>query len=353
MLAPMEEKHKRRKRYKGTHPRRFAEKYKELEPEKYPETVAHVRASGRTPAGTHVPVLLNEVLRALDPQPGETVLDCTLGYGGHTEAMSRQAQVRAFATDIDADELRRTVARLAKLGMDVSAHHTNFAGIGNVLTDHGLGGVDCVLADLGLSSMQLDDPKRGFGFKNDGPLDMRMDPARGIPASLLIAQTDEEKLAKILHDFGDEQLAERIAAALKRDLPKTTFELSTVVLRAYGFADGSYRKRGARDQHPAARVFQALRVAVNRENENLDQLLRTLPYILNPGGRAAVITFHSGEERRVRESFKAGLDAGLYADADLEGVAPSRDEVYANPRARSARLFTAKAPGPRAGDGEE
>jgi 16S rRNA (cytosine1402-N4)-methyltransferase len=350
----MEEKPKRRKRYAGTHPRRFEEKYKELDPGKYPETAGHVRASGRTPAGTHVPILVNEVLRALAPQPGDVVFDCTLGYGGHTEALAGAADdLRLIATDIDADELRRTVERLDKLGIDVSAHHTNFAGIGNVLADHGLTGVDCLLADLGISSMQLDNPGRGFGFKHDGPLDMRMDPNRGIPASLLIAQTDEEKLAKILHDFGDEQLAERIAAALKRSLPTTTHELSSIVLHAYGFVDGSYRKRGARDQHPAARVFQALRVAVNREMENLDHLLRTLPYLLNPGGRAAIITFHSGEERRVREAFKAGVDQGHYASADIEGVRPSKDEIYGNPRARSARLFTATGQSARADGGEE
>jgi 16S rRNA (cytosine1402-N4)-methyltransferase len=153
---------------------------------------------------------------------------------------------------------------------------------------------------------------------------------------------DEAALAKVLHEFGDEQLAERIAAALKREPPTTTRELSATVLRAYGYVDGSYRKRGARDQHPAARVFQALRVAVNHEMETLEQLLRTLPYVLNPGGRAAILTFHSGEERRVRDAFKAALDAGQFSSADLEGVKPARDEIYANPRARSARLFVAR-----------
>jgi 16S rRNA (cytosine1402-N4)-methyltransferase len=174
----VDEKPKRRKRYSGTHPKRFDEKYKELNPEKYAETVAHVRASGRTPAGTHVPIMVAEVLAALDPKAGEVVFDCTLGYGGHTEALARSG-ARMIATDVDATELARTVERLRKRGVEVSAHHTNFAGVGNVLAEHGLAGVDCILADLGVSSMQLDDPVRGFGFKHDGPLDMRMDTARG------------------------------------------------------------------------------------------------------------------------------------------------------------------------------
>jgi 16S rRNA (cytosine1402-N4)-methyltransferase len=335
------EKPKRRKRYAGTHPRRFEEKYKELNPEKYPETAVHVRASGRTPAGTHVPILLDEVLHALAPRSADVVFDCTLGYGGHTQALAASG-ARMIATDVDAAELERTVNRLASAGVAVSAHHTNFAGIAKVLAAENITGVDCLLADLGLSSMQLDNPERGFGFKVDGPLDMRMDPARGVPAAQLILDTDEEALAAILHEFGDEQLAERIASELKRKPPTTTHELSAIVLRAYGYKDGSYSKRGARDQHPAARVFQALRVAVNRETENLEHLLRTLPYVLNPGGRAAIITFHSGEERRVRESFRAGLAAGHYSIANTDGVRPSKQEVFDNPRSRSARLFVAR-----------
>lgn len=335
----MEPRPPRRKRYAGTHPRRFEEKYKELAAE--PSTLEHVRASGRTPAGTHVPVMLSEVLAALAPVAGDVLLDCTLGYGGHTRALAAVPGLRLIATDLDGQELARTTARLAGEGISVSAHHTNFAGIGNVLAAEGLAGVDCLLADLGLSSMQLDRPERGFGFKVAGPLDMRMDTTRGITAARLIADTDEEALAALLGELGDEPRADEIAAAMKRELPQNTRDLKRLVLRAHGFDPSRYRKRGARDQHPAARVFQALRMAVNRETANLEHLLRTLPYVLNPGGRAAIITFHSGEERRVREGLTQAAQQGLFAAVDADGQRPTREEIHANPRARSARLFTA------------
>lgn len=329
----------RRKRYRGTHPRKFDERYKELDPSKYPDEVAKVRAGGRTPAGTHVPVMLAEVLAALAPRPGEVALDCTLGYGGHAKALAL-AGARVIATDLDAAELSRTTARLADAGIRISAHHTNFAGIGNVLAAEGLTGVDCLLADFGLSSMQLDDPARGFGFKHDAPLDMRMDASRGITAAQLIADSGEEMLVEILNEFGDEPMSEAIAAALKNETPQTTHALARIVLQAHGLT--KFKKRSARDQHPAARVFQALRIAVNRETANLEHLLRTLPYLLNPSGRAALITFHSGEKQRVRDALQAGLKQGLYAEADLEGKRPTGAEVYENPRARSATLFTAR-----------
>ncbi|MCB9894346.1 MAG: 16S rRNA (cytosine(1402)-N(4))-methyltransferase RsmH [Planctomycetes bacterium] len=328
----------RRKRYQGTHPKRFEEKYKELAPDKYPDEVAKVRAAGRTPAGTHVPVMLREVLAALKPQPGEVVLDCTLGYGGHTAALAKTG-ARVIATDLDAAELARTTERLKSAGLSVSTHHTNFAGIGNVLAAEGLAGVDCLLADLGISSMQLDDPQRGFGFKRDAPLDMRMDATRGITAAQLIAETDEEALAGLLRELGDEPRAEAIAAAIKQGCPTRTGELVNIVLRAYGLK--SYKKRSARDQHPAARVFQALRMAVNRETANLDHLLRTLPYLLNAGGRVAFITFHSGEEKRVHDALLEGFKQGLYTAIEIDGVRPSSDEIYNNPRARSAKLLIA------------
>ncbi len=349
----MTEKPPRRKRYKGTHPRRFSEKYKELAPDKFPEEAAKVRAAGRTPAGTHVPVMLAEVLEALDPKPGEVVLDCTLGYGGHTAALwervrgsdplsvpERGSDPFFIGIDLDERQLPRTTTRLTQAGVRIRAHHTNFAGIGNVLAAEGLTGVDCLLADLGLSSMQLDDPARGFGFKHDGPLDMRMDASRGVTAAQLIADTDEEALAELLRDYADETRAEQIAAALKRELPKRTKELELCVLQVHGLT--RFKKRGARDRHPAAAVFQALRMAVNREPANLEHLLRSLPWLLNSGGRAAVITFHSGEERRVREAFNAGVQQGLFSSAETAGIRPSREEVHANPRARSARLFTAR-----------
>ncbi len=334
------EKPQRRKRYPGTHPRRFDEKYKELDPSRFPTEAEKVRAQGRTPAGTHVPVMLREVLAALHPAPGEVALDCTLGHGGHAEAMAR-AGARVIGIDLDAEEMSRTQSRLAGLGLAIEAHHTNFAGIAKVMAAAGLDGVHCLLADLGLSSMQLDHPQRGFGFKHDGPLDMRMDRTRGRTAAELIAQTSALELAEILRDYGDARDADTLAEALKTAAPQTTGELASVVLHHEGIDASRYRKRNARDRHPAAAVFQALRMAVNREPANLEHLLRLLPQVLKPGGRAAIITFHSGEERKVRESLTSGLKAGVYAQAELTGKAPTSAEVYNNPRARSARLFWA------------
>jgi 16S rRNA (cytosine1402-N4)-methyltransferase len=333
----------RRKRYAGTHPRKFHERYKELAPAKYPGQADKVRGQGRTPAGTHVPVMPREVMAALNPQPGQSMLDCTLGHGGHAELLARAAGPggRVIGIDLDAAELERSVQRLRGLGLSLSAHHTNFAGMGNVLAAENLTGVDCLLADLGVSSMQLDRPERGFGFKYDGPLDMRMDAGRGKPAAELLRDTDAEALTGWLRDFGDEIDAKVIAEAIKHSPPKTTFALVELVLRAKGIAPGKLRRRNARDKHPAAQVFQALRMAVNREAENLEHLLRLLPYVVNPGGRFALITFHSGEQRRVQNALRKWRADGVFNAASIEPQAPTREEIYNNPRARSARLFTA------------
>lgn len=327
----------RRKRYAGTHPRRFEERYKELEAARFPEQAAKIRAQGRTPAGTHVPVMMAEVLKALEPRDWQTFLDCTLGYGGHTQAIAPLV-ARTIALDMDAEEQARTVARLGKLGIAISAHHANFAGIAKVLKAEDLTGVDLLLADLGVSSMQLDRPERGFSFKHSGPLDMRMDRSKGKTAAELLRGTSEADLAEILRELGDEPQAEKIAAAINAAPPQTGLELTTLVLRTKGMAP-RHRQKSPSDTHPAARVFQALRMAVNRETENLEALLRNLPYVLNEGGRAAIITFHSGEERRVRDALIAGIAAGLYEQSDTQGAAPTREEVFSNPRARSARLF--------------
>ncbi|MCC6464843.1 MAG: 16S rRNA (cytosine(1402)-N(4))-methyltransferase RsmH [Planctomycetes bacterium] len=351
MEQPQPGKHKRRKRYAGTHPRTFEERYKEHDPTRFPEITAHVRAQGRTPAGSHVPILLQEVLTALTPQPGETVLDCTLGYGGHAAALARTGAT-VIAVDLDGEELARTRERLAQQGLKISAHQGNFAGIGAILQTEGLQGVDCLLADLGVSSMQLDKPERGFGFKGAGPLDMRMDRTRGRTAADLVAQASVEELEQILHENGDVQRAAELAAALKARPPRTTRDLADTALRAAGINPVTFRRRGAGDKHPAAPVFQALRMAVNREPANLEQLLRSLPWVLNPGGRAALITFHSGEERRVRDALAAGLAEGLFDQADVNGIRPTAQEVRDNPRARSARLFVARRAGNSNGPGE-
>ncbi len=343
----------RRKRYAGAYPRRFEDRYKELDPARHPGEAAKVRGHGRTPAGTHVPVMLAEVLEALEPRPGDVYLDCTLGWGGHAEAIGRIVGPagRTIGIDLDAEEQARTVQRLAGRGVEVHAHHANFAGLAAVLAAEGVSGADVVLADLGVSSMQLDRPDRGFSFKHDGPLDMRMDRSRGATAAELLARSSAETLEELLCQAGDEPDAARVATAIRAAFdgptpPRTSLDLARVVLAAKGLA--RYRQASPGDTHPAARVFQAVRMAVNREAANLEHLSRILPSVLVPGGRAAILTFHGGEERLVRDALRSGLEAGVWAQADRTGVKASAAEVAGNPRARSARLFAMRRvrPGP-------
>lgn len=342
----------RRRRYRGTHPRTFAEKYKELDPDRFPEEADRVRSRGQTPAGTHVPVLLAEVLEVLAPRPGQVYLDCTLGYGGHAEAVARRILPDGIALgmDIDPETLARTSERLAVHGVAIRTHRGNFAGVGKVLSAEGLDGVDLLLADLGVSSMQLDDPERGFSLKDDGRLDLRLDRSRGVPAAAWLLDQEEEALAAALARWGDEPDARRIAAAIRArtlqcEEPLRTRELARIVLAAKGISR-RYRQSSAFEAHPAARTFQALRIALNREEENLAQLLRLLPFVLRPGGRAAIISFHEGEDRLVGEALEEGVRAGHYARESPDPIRPAREEVRANPRARSARLRWAERASP-------
>ncbi|MCC6574723.1 MAG: 16S rRNA (cytosine(1402)-N(4))-methyltransferase RsmH [Planctomycetes bacterium] len=336
---PESEKPRRRKRYAGTHPRGFHEKYKELDPARFPAEQTKVRAQGRTPAGTHVSIMLSQVMEALSPQPGQIALDCTLGYGGHASMIAAQLSPggRLIGIDLDKPELQRTTSRLKNLGLPVTTRHTNFAGIGNVLAAEQLTGVDMLMADLGVSSMQLDRPERGFAFKHDAPLDMRLDPTRGKTAADYLRGVSEKDLAQALRDFGDEPHADKIAAAIKLAPPTRTHELAYLVLKAKGLDMPNHRRKSAFDAHPAARVFQALRIAVNHELETLDQLLRLLPHVLNAGGRAAIITFHSGEDSRVEAAFAKYKAEGLFSEIGGP-IAPSPGEIHDNPRARSAKL---------------
>lgn len=338
----------RRPRYRGTHPRRFAEKYKELDPQRYPAEAVRVRARGHTPAGTHVPVMLEQVLEALAPAPGELVLDCTLGFGAHAAALARRVQPggRVIGLDLDREELERTRARLTELGLPLSAHHANFAGALQVLAAEGVPGVDIVFADLGVSSMQLDQPERGFSRKHDGPLDMRMDRGRGRSAAQWLRVAGEAELRAALEEWGEEPDAAALAQALRARPPATTQELLRLVLEVKGLDPRAVARRAAGDPHPAARVFQALRMAVNREAANLEELLRILPALLWPGGRAALLSFHSGEDRRVKQAFAQGVAGGAYAEACRRPAAPAPGEVAANPRARSARLRWARRAAP-------
>jgi 16S rRNA (cytosine1402-N4)-methyltransferase len=338
----------RRPRYRGTHPRHFDERYKELDPERYPEEQAKVAARGDTPAGTHRPVLLAEVLAALRPAPGEVVLDCTVGRGGHARAFAAAVGPTGVVLGLDRDreELDRTASLFAKEGIDVRVHATNFAGAGRALAAEGLDGVDVLLADLGVSSMQIDRPERGFSFKSEGPLDMRMDRSKGKTAAEWISTVPEEELCRVLGTHGEELAAAAVARAIRARVLSgppilTTRDLSGVVLRALGIDPGGFRQRDAFSRHPAARTFQAIRIAVNREDEALAKLLLDLPWLLRSGGRAGIVCFHGGEEERVAAALAAGREAGLYASVSEPPVRPSPEECRSNPRARSARLLVA------------
>jgi 16S rRNA (cytosine1402-N4)-methyltransferase len=326
--------HKRRPRYPGKNPRRFHEKYKELNPERYADDVQKIVASGKTPAGMHRAIMVDEVLQALAPSPGDVAVDATLGFGGHARTILERIRPggRLIGLDVDPVELPRTEARLRAAGYDAdrfTARRSNFAGLPRVLAEEGLTGADVILADLGVSSMQLDDPARGFTFKAPGPLDMRMNPARGEPASLLVARLSEDKLARLLEEHADEPASRKIARALKAQPVDTTHALARIVRKAAGAADAEKAVR---------RTFQALRIAVNDEFSALDALLRHLPECLAPGGRVAILTFHSGEDRRVKKAFEAGARDSLYNALAAQVVRPSAREVRANPRAGSAKL---------------
>ena len=336
-----EPKAKRRVRYSGRNPRRFHEKYKELNPERYEADVRKILESGKTPVGMHRAIMVAEVLRALAPTAGHVAVDCTLGFGGHARAILERIQPggRLIGLDVDPIELPRTQQRLRAAGFGADtfvAHRCNFAGLPQVLSKEGLAGADVILADLGVSSMQLDNPDRGFTYKEAGPLDMRMNPTRGEPASQLLARLSEEKLVRLLEDNADEPDAHLIARALKAQAICTTEDLSRSV-RAAIVAERP-KASDAAVEKSTRRTCQALRIAVNDEFSALDTFLRHLPLCLAPGGRVVVLTFHSGEDRRVKKAFQAGQRDGTYAAVAGEALRPSATEVRANPRAGSAKL---------------
>lgn len=337
---------KRRLRYKGTHPRRFEEKYKELQSEKYVQDVEKIIQSGKTPAGSHRPICVQEILEVLDPKPGQTVLDATLGYGGHARELLKRILPggRLWGIDIDPIEIARTETRLRGLGFsekELVVRRINFAGIPKLLADAG-GGFDLILADLGVSSMQLDDPSRGFTFKVEGPLDLRLNPARGQPASALIRKISQQALEKILWVHADEPHAKAIAKAIceNRDSLSTTTALADIVRDALpGISPANSEEDVTRS---IRRTFQALRIAVNDEFSALDQFLRNLPLCLKPQGRVAILTFHSGEDDRVVRSFSEGAEAGIYAEIGRDPIRATSQERYDNPRSKSAILRWAK-----------
>jgi 16S rRNA (cytosine1402-N4)-methyltransferase len=350
-MSDDEGRHVRRKRYRGSHPRAFSEKYKELNPEKYGKDIERVLARGDTPAGGHRSICVEEVIEALRPAPGQTAIDATLGHGGHAkEILSRILPGgRLYGFDLDPIELSKTERLLELSGVPAGAFvpvHANFSSIAEVLAAAGLAGVDLFLADLGVSSMQIDDPERGFSFKRRGPLDMRMDPGGHPTARQYLAAVPEEKLCEILKSNADEEGAESIARAisLRRGKLATTRDLAEAICSAFpslAYKDPAMTK-------VLRRCFQAIRIEVNGEFAALDALLASLPACLNPGGRAAFISFHSGEDGRVEKAFMRGFEQGLYSSISTEAIRPSRDERYGNPRSSAAKLRWALRSGARA-----
>lgn len=327
----------RRKRYSGKNPRRFEDKYKEHNPDRYCETVAKVIASGKTPAGTHIPIMVAECLDALALAPGQTGVDATLGYGGHALRVLEKISPggKLLGLDVDPIEQPKAEERLRSAGYgpeNFEAVKSNYAGIAKALTSRGITGVDFIFADLGCSSMQLDDPSRGFSFKTAGPLDMRMNPARGVSAADWLHKVSAEKLTAALIENADEPRAESIALALAGHWFANTQALAQAIRESVRISDESDLDLTVR------RVFQAVRIAVNEEFIALDAFLRVLPECLKPGGRAAILTFHSGEDRRVKQAMKTGLRDGLYSEMSDGVITASPEERRMNPRSSSAKL---------------
>ena len=309
------------------------------------------RVRRSTAAGEHKPVLLAEVLAALDPKPGHVVVDCTLGYAGHAVELLKciSPDGMLVATDLDAANIEPARAKLDAVGGLYSLHHSNFAGLANILAAESAPKVDGLLADLGMSSMQVDDRDRGFSFMRDGPLDMRMDRTRGRTAAELLSTLPVEELAACFRDLGDEPKAETIALAIVEERKTKPIERTKALRELIDRAAPVRLDRtpGAPPERkqllgPATRVFQSLRILVNRELANLTHLLRALPTILKPGSAAAVISFHSGEDRLVKAAFRDGLRAGIYAAVAADAIRPAFDERRANPRSRSAKLRWAR-----------
>lgn len=336
-------KHQRRIRYKGTHPKNFKEKYKELQPEHYAETVAKVIQKGSTPAGMHLSICVKEILDFLQIAPGQTGLDATLGYGGHTLEMLKclKSEGRLYAIDVDPLELPRTQERLARLGYGeeiLEVRQLNFAQIDQLAAE--VGPFHFVLADLGVSSMQIDNPERGFSFRTEGPLDLRLNPTIGSSAANRLKKMTLEKLQAMLIENADEPHAAVIARSIVAST-KTGTDLSTTTQLRNLIKDALKAVPQISDEEvkkSCQRCFQALRIDINREFEVLDEFLEKLPDVLAPGGRVAILTFHSGEDRRVKKSFKHFLREGVYRDIATEPIRPSAEECHANSRAKSAKL---------------
>ena len=336
--------HKRRVRYKGTHPRSYKEKYKELNPEKYADTIDKVIRKGSTPAGMHISIMVKEILDFLQIKPGQKGLDATLGYGGHSREMLKclNGKGHLYSLDIDPIEIVKTKKRLQDAGFGeniLTVIQKNFAYIDEVAAEYGP--FDFLMADLGVSSMQIDNPDRGFSYKFDGPLDLRLNPESGQSAAERLRSVTPDELEGMLIENSDEPYAAEITKEVFKEFRKgnkieTTKRLAEVIEQALVVVPEKERKEAVKKS--CQRTFQALRIDVNSEFEVLEAFLEKLPDVMAPGGRIAILTFHSGEDRLVKKSFKRLQKAGVYSEVAMEVVRPSAEECAKNGRARSTKM---------------
>lgn len=343
-MEHQEQPHKRRIRYKGTHPRTYKEKYKELQPEKYADTIEKVIRKGSTPAGMHISICVQEILDFLQIQPGQTGLDATLGYGGHSSKMLEQLQNQGhlYALDVDPIEMKKTKERLAGMGYGpeiLSIKHLNFADVDQLLPESGK--FNFALADLGVSSMQIDNPERGFTYKYEGPLDLRLNPEKGISAAERLRHISQPELEGMLIENADEPYAKEISTTILSEMRRgnaitTTTQLQKAVEKALVRIPAQERKEAVKKS--CARTFQALRIDVNSEFEVLEAFLEKLPEVMESGGRIAILTFHSGEDRLVKKSFQRFYREGIYSDIAKDVIRPSAEECSRNSRARSTKM---------------
>lgn len=343
-MEQKEQTHKRRVRYKGTHPRTYQEKYKELQPEKYGDTIEKVIRKGGTPAGMHISICVQEILDFLQIQPGQTGLDATLGYGGHSSKMLEQLQNQGhlYALDVDPIEMKKTKKRLVGMGYGediLSIRHLNFADVDQLLSE--TDGFDFALADLGVSSMQIDNPERGFTYKFEGPLDLRLNPEKGISAAQRLLNISQPELEGMLIENSDEPYAKEISTVILSEIRKgnaitTTTQLQKAVEKALVRVPAEKRKETVKKS--CARTFQALRIDVNNEFEVLETFLEKLPNVMKKGGRIAILTFHSGEDRLVKKFFQRFYREGIYSEIAKDVIRPSAEECNRNSRARSTKM---------------
>ncbi len=343
-MEKQEKQYKRRVRYSGTHPKNYKEKYKEHNPEKYAKDVEHIIKKGNTPAGMHISICVEEIMEFLNIQPNQKGMDATLGYGGHSTEMLKRLNHTGhlYGTDVDSIELTKTIKRIRDRGFsekDFTGIHSNFAKVDEVVSKYGK--LDFILADLGVSSMQIDNPDRGFSFKVEGPLDLRLNMEKGQPAHERLKDMTRDEIECMLIENSDEVYASEIAKAIasynRRKIKiETTTMLRKIIEDALSFLPKETRDRDIKKA--CQRTFQAIRIDQNSEYEVLYEFLEKLPDALATDGRVAILTFHSGEDRLVKKSFKDGLKRGIYKEISEEPIRPSSEECNANSRARSAKL---------------